>query len=294
MDNAYFRQKETIVEPHADFITVKPANDLVSQYIGYYYFHKSGDDDFSQRFFFYPNYKHAITVYRGSDVALTNEGSTVTPASHRDVRSLYSINTDRNFKVSLNGRFEKMGIVFNPLGLNHFIAAPLSDVYERETWDFDYFGDDFTTLSHKVFDEPDPARKAALLDAFFSEKYCGFNEPVVKKAMQELLVTNGSARVEELSEELQVNRKTLFRLFRKHLCCSVVEYKKLVMFRNALNYAQQAGVDASLTDVALYSLYYDQAHYIKHFKQITRQSPKALLSKLTSLGNQQTYWHFEE
>jgi transcriptional regulator GlxA family with amidase domain len=112
--------------------------------------------------------------------------------------------------------------------------------------------------------------------------------------MQELLKSNGAVRVEELSDLLEVNRKTLLRLFRKHLCCSVEEYRKLVMFRNALNYAQQAGADASLTDVALYSLYYDQAHYIKHFRQITKQSPKALLSKLASFGGQQTYWYFEE
>ena len=76
---------------------------------------------------------------------------------------------------------------------------------------------------------------------------------------------------------------------------SVEEYKKLVMFRNALNYAQKAGEDTTLTDVALYSLYYDQAHYIKHFKAITKQSPKALLSKLTDLGShEEVYWNFED
>jgi len=117
---------------------------------------------------------------------------------------------------------------------------------------------------------------------------------VVKKAMTEILNSNGSVKVEELSDTLGVNRKTLLRLFKKHLCSSVEEYKKLVMFRNALNYSQQMGEDASLTDVALYSLYYDQAHYIKHFKSVTKQSPKTLLSKLTKLGNQEVYWNFED
>ena len=111
--------------------------------------------------------------------------------------------------------------------------------------------------------------------------------------MQLILNSNGSIRVEELSEELGANRKTLLRLFKKHLCCSVEEYKKLVMFRNALNYAQKAGENTTLTDVALYSLYYDQAHYIKHFKSVTGQSPKALLSKLTDLGShEEVYWNF--
>ncbi|MGQ3087019.1 MAG: hypothetical protein ACT6RA_07690, partial [Flavobacterium sp.] len=59
-------------------------------------------------------------------------------------------------------------------------------------------------------------------------------------------------------------------------------------------YAQQAGDDATLTDVALYNYYYDQAHYIKHFRSVTMQSPKTLLSKITQLGSQPVYWNFEE
>jgi AraC-like DNA-binding protein len=282
------------VDSNGIFVTAKPKNEVVAKYIDYYYFHVSEDAGFTKKFFFYPNYKHALTIYQGSEVGLTTDGSLVNPSSGSKILAFYSINTDKNFKVELNGIFHKIGIVFNPLGINHFLNAPLADVFNRVAHDFDYFGDAFTSLCHKVFATAQTTDKVQLLDAFFTDKYCGFDEPVVKKAVQEILNSNGSVKVEELSEMLTVNRKTLLRLFKKHLYCSVEEYKKLVMFRNALNYSQQAGEDASLTDVALYSLYYDQAHYIKHFKSITRQSPKALLSKLTKLGNQEVYWHFED
>ena len=66
------------------------------------------------------------------------------------------------------------------------------------------------------------------------------------------------------------------------------------MFRNALNFSQQKDGLLSLTDVALYNLYYDQAHFIKQFKSITKLSPKTLLSKITKLGNQEVYWNFDE
>lgn len=254
----------------------------------------SSDPDFHSKFFFYPNYKHALTVYEGSDVSFTEDSSFVVPAAEKSVVALYSVNTEKNFKVELNGVFNKIGVVFNPLGINHFLKHPLSEIWDRDLFKFDYFGSDFTALSKSVFEEQDIDKKTVLLDTFFSEKYCGFDDVVVKKAMTEILNSNGSVRVEELSDELGVNRKTLLRLFKKHLCSSVEEYKKLVMFRNALNYSQQMGEEASLTDVALYSLYYDQAHYIKHFKSITKQSPKTLLSKLTKLGSHEVYWHFED
>lgn len=283
-----------MLDSKGNFITIKPKNDVVGRYIDYYYFHVSDDENFSKKFFFYPNYKHAITIYKGSDVSLTGDGSLVVPSIGNSISSFYSINTEKNFKVELHGIFNKIGVVFNPLGLNNFLKEPLGDFFDRSINILNCFGNDYMETLEQVYDEPDAEQKGKLLDSFFSNNFIGFNEPVVKRGVQEILNSNGSIKVEELSDLLSVNRKTLLRLFKKHLCCSIEEYKKMVMFRNALNYSQQAGEDTTLTDVALYSLYYDQAHFIKHFKSVTTQSPKTLLSKLTKLGSQETYWHFED
>ncbi len=243
---------------------------------------------------FYPNYKHALTIYKNSDVTLGHHESIIRTSKSEKYTQLYAVNTRDSFRVDLKGKFNKIGIVFNPLGINHFLKVPLCDIFTPPFSEFD-LGDIFTLTIQKVYDEADPEKKAGLLDDYFALNYVSFEEPVIKKALAEILNSNGAVRVEELSENLGVNRKTLLRLFKKHLCASVEEYKKLVMFRNALNYSQQAGDAATLTDVALYSLYYDQAHFIKHFKAVTRHSPKELLSKLTQLGSQEAvYWHFGE
>lgn len=81
------------------FITVKPNDALVAKHIDCYYFHMSNDPDFHSKFFFYPNYKHALTVYEGSNVSFTEESSFVVPAAEKSVVALYSVNTEKNFKV---------------------------------------------------------------------------------------------------------------------------------------------------------------------------------------------------
>ncbi|KGO94215.1 helix-turn-helix domain-containing protein [Flavobacterium subsaxonicum] len=277
-----------------NFITIKPQDELVAKYIECYYFHTSDDPGFNSRFTFYPNYKHGLTIYKDSDVRFSDTSSIVTPAEAEKYIALYSVNTNQSFDVSLTGRFNKIGVVFNPVGINHFMSKPVSDVFTPAFAEFTYFEPGLQTAANAAFAETNITLKGSYLDAFFKSAYCGFDEPVIKKAVQEILNSNGSVRVEELSDHTGVNRKTLLRLFKKHLCTSVEEYKKLVMFRNALNYSQHAGEDATLTDVALYSLYYDQAHYIKHFKAFTKQSPKELLSKLTQLDNRDIYWRFED
>lgn len=277
-----------------NFISVQPQDELVKKHIAYYYFHSSDDEQFHRRFFFYPNYLHALTIYKDSDVLCTNKESSVKPSAENCYSVNYSVNSHTAYKVDLNGRFNKIGIVFNPMGINHFIDRPLADVFKTLYGTFDYFGSRLNTALDDAYTTENVDEKTVRMDTFFRENYCGFNEPHIKSALQDLLNANGAVKAEELAGNLGIDRKTLLRLFKKHLLCSVEEYKKMVMFRNALNLSQQEGSTLSLTDVALYSLYYDQAHFIKHFKSITQQSPKVLLSKITQLGNQEVYWNFEE
>ena len=275
------------------FITQKPASNKISKYISYYYFHKSEDPNYQKNFIFYPNYKHAITVYKNSEVILSNDQSTIKPSKNRGIQPLYSINKDKSIKVSINGTFDKIGVVFNPLGINHFIETSLHEIIRSNFGFFSYFGDELNLILSQIYSENEIEKKVMLLDHFFEKKFNPFDEPILKKAVGEIILSNGGIKVSELSEKLNVNRKALLRLFNKHTFMSVEEYRKMVMFRQAFNYFHQNKEKTNLTDIALFSMYYDQAHFIKHFKSITKETPNTLLSKVSHLGFEDTYWYFE-
>lgn len=276
------------------FITAKPVSEKINRYISYYYFHTSEDENYQKSFVFYPNYKHALTVYKDSEIVLTENTSIIKPLNQINIRPLYSINKDKNIRVSMQGRFDKIGVVFNPLGINHFIEKPLQEVFSGNFDFFSHFGNDFIEVLSKVFSEDEITEKIRLLDQFFENRLNDFDQPVLKKAVKEILLSNGSVKVGELSEQLDINRKSLLRLFVRHTNMSVEEYRKMVMFRNALNYFHQSTEKTNLTDVALFSMYYDQAHFIKHFKSVTQETPTTLLSKISHLGEEDTYWYFEK
>lgn len=276
------------------FITTKPTSDKISRYISYYYFHKSEDEDYQKNFIFYPNYKHALTVYKNSEVTLSDIESIIKPSTKNIIQPLYSVNKEKNIKVSIKGVFDKIGIVFNPLGINHFLEQPLQETLTSDIGVFSNFGDEFNTVLSQAYLENQIEKKVALLDDFFEKKRCSFEEPILKKAIGEIIISNGGIKVSELSEKLNVNRKTLLRIFYKHTLMSVEEYRKMVMFRQAFNYFQQNKATTNLTEVALFSMYYDQAHFIKHFKSITKETPNTLLSKVSHLGLEDTYWYFED
>src|SRR5690554_3168320 len=288
--------KITLTKPaknNESFTTAKPLSEKIRRYISYYYFHASDDENYNKSFVFYPNYKHALTVYKHSEVTLTEYESIVNPSEKTIIKPLYAINKSKNIKVSIKGVFDKIGIVFNPLGINFFIDKPLNEVLTSDFNYFIYFGEEFREVVTQVFDEKNLENKVALLDKFFEKQFVTFDEPILKKSIKTILSTNGAIKVSELSEEVNINRKTLLRLFKKHTNMSVEEYRKMVMFRQALNYFHQNKETTNLTDVALFSMYYDQAHFIKHFKSITKETPTTLLSKISHLGEEDTYWYFE-
>lgn len=280
--------------PEDNFITAKPTSEKISRHISYYYFHKSFDENYQKKILFYPNYKHALTVYKNSEVLLSDSKSIVKPSSLFNIQPLYCINKNKDIKVSIEGVFDKIGIVFNPLGINHFIKKSIQDVFPYEINVFPHFGEEFNLVLNQVFLENEIHKKVELLDAFFEKKIQPFDEPILKKAIGEIIVSNGGIKVSELSEKLKINRKSLLRLFNKHTSMSVEEYRKMVMFRQAFNYFQENKDTVNLTEVALFSMYYDQAHFIKHFKSITKETPNSLLTKIQHLGLEDTYWYFED
>lgn len=272
------------------FVTARPFGTMASKYIAYYYFHHANDPEYEEKYTYYPNYRHALTIYRNSAIVLTPESSIVTPSATAQLHIIYAINLEKSVTVQLRGKFDKIGVVFHPLGINHFINAPLQAILQDQISVFDAFGTEFEEQLQKVYQEETIVQKTALLDAFFERQFVAFEVPGLQKAVQEIIHTNGTIKVAALAESLGINRKTLLRQFQKHLCCTIEAYKKSVRFRNTLNYAQQNREHLNLTDVALYNLYYDQSHFNHEFRSITQITPATLLSKISTLGSEELYW----
>lgn len=273
------------------FISLPPKDKLVKKYISYYYFHKSSNDDFQQDFIYYPHYCNAITIYKDARVAWDDWRSFAT-SGPTPLTTLYSRNYDRCIQVSLRGHIDKIGIVFKPLGLNHFVSSPLSLLSTQVVTAFSHFGAAFESSLNRVYMLKSNDEKIGLLDRFFVNHYTSFSEIRLEKAIEQILKTNGAIECQQLAEDLSCSRKTLLRLFKKHLICTPSVFKSLVRFRNTLNYYQEQYKKPSLTQLAYEHQYYDQADFIRHFKAVTGETPKLLFSKIKNLGSQDTYWTF--
>ena len=118
------------------------------------------------------------------------------------------------------------------------------------TKEFNYFGKEFEEVLSNVFKTDNLDIKCNLLDNFFLSKLVNFKHSVLIDCLNMIIESNGTIKVETLVETTGINRKTLLRHFQKHFCCSIEEYKKMVKFRNTLNFTQSQLEFNSLTEIS--------------------------------------------
>ncbi|WP_040279458.1 helix-turn-helix domain-containing protein [Psychroserpens damuponensis] len=273
--------------PKETYTTLKPKSDVLSKYIAYYYFNTSKETNYTKSFVFYPHYRNSITVYQNSKISFNGNTSKVVPNAHQDFEIIYTgIHPNSRFGKII-APFDKIGIVFQPLGLNNFLSESLTEIVTEDPMrNFNYFGNDFVTVLNQVYNTSDFDEKVMVLDAFLLQNIKPFQDHRLIKAVD--LMFKGDLSVLEISEALHINRKTLLRLFKKHLNCSPKSFSNLVKFRKAINTYQE--YKPALTDLAYQNDYYDQSDFIKHFKKITGFNPKKFFGNLSHLGTEDTFW----
>jgi len=277
------------------FITRKPHNPFLKDYISYYYFHICTSEVIRKDFIYYPGFKNALTIYQNSKVEYGPRYSKVSPAFNQNTEYiyLYSGMISSYRKATILSPFNKIGVVFNVLGINHFLDVPLSKLSKHPVEkSFNYFDKDFKSILNNIYKKQDFGHKVRLLDRFFEEKYCGFNDEIVKSCVQKIMETEGKITVQSLAVQNDISRRTLLRLFKKHLSCPVKNFIDIVQFRKSLDCFLNDQKINSFSELAHRMDYYDQPQFIHHFKKLTGINPKGFFSEIAHLGNEDTYWTF--
>ena len=272
------------------FETRIPELHELQKFVSYYYFHSSDEDTNKLSFSYYPHFKNAVTLYQDSKVNLiTPTHSNVTPEPGSFICAYAQMFT-QFAKTKIHGKFQKIGIVFEPLGLNHFLDRPLSEIIHFElNCEFDYFEQKIAPFRQHLF-SASIDEKVRLLDDFLFSNLQQLEVDKLKSAITILFDDKNKNSIESVANELGISRKTLLRMFRKHLNYSVQNYASLIQFRKAVEVYQEAAEKPSFTGLALDLNYYDQSDFIRNFKRITKTNPTRFFKQLKKFGDNQTFW----
>lgn len=147
------------------------------------------------------------------------------------------------------------------------------------------FGNAGSTIEKEILNAESSEDRVQKVELFLKSRLTDreFIDRVVKSTVESILTANGQLSVEELSKQNNTNRRQLERKFLSTVGLSPKQLSKTIRLQATLTMMlnRQFG---SLTDVAYENDYYDQAHFIKDFKEFTGRTPKEFYSNQLKLS----------
>lgn len=183
------------------------------------------------------------------------------------------------FYIEPTGHVNTFAIRFYPYGFANFVTTPIKKLANKETSIELLFGEKpAKELEQEIIQATDTKERIEIIETFLLSK---LNEKttidnIVKATIDTLLSTKGSSPINAILKEDLSKRRQLERKFLKQIGISPKRLGKVIRLQAALKMLLNQKTK-NLTEIAYKSEYYDQAHFIKDFKEFTGTNPKEFL-----------------
>lgn len=168
---------------------------------------------------------------------------------------------------------------FYPYGFANFITTPLKDLENKETpIDRLFEAGPAKELEQKIISAATTQQRIELIETFLLNKLheAATIDHIVQTTIDALLSTKGSTAIKTILKEDLSKRRQLERKFFRQVGLSPKQLGKVIRLQTALKIMLGEKAE-TLTQIAYESEYYDQAHFIKDFKDFTGINPKEFL-----------------
>lgn len=169
---------------------------------------------------------------------------------------------------------------FQPNGFMPFATIPLKEMENKAVPLEKLFGQTGIELEQKILTGVTTEERIKTVEAFFLNRFMHADiiDQVVKSTVETIFTAKGQLNINDLSEQTNINRRQLERKFAAAIGLSPKQLSKTIRLQYVLHMLLR-GRCTSLTELAYEGEYYDQAHFIKDFKEFTGLTPGKFFGK---------------
>lgn len=206
-----------------------------------------------------------LSLHDGIDVDLTRTDSAI----------YISCSSTVAFRPYIGLRF--MTVQFNSYGMYYLKGIPVSELHDTLfALDSFFKASEIGEIASQLREPTSIEEKFGALESFLLQRIkIPDIDPRLPYAIAALKLRQ-HYRVDELSEALCLSSRGLLKLFKKYVGISPAHYKKIARFNQAASSILNRP-ELPLTQIALECGYYDQAHFIKDFREFGGISPSDFL-----------------
>ena len=169
---------------------------------------------------------------------------------------------------------------FKPNGLQPFIDFDVAQLTDTTLSVVEIWGAAGQQLEKQILEASDNETRVTILEDFLETK-----QQLPKKideaidyCVEAVTKSNGTIPIENLTADLHIGKRQLERKFQAAVGLSLKLFSRITRFNYALQLIEKKEFDG-FTKVAYDGGFYDQAHFIKDFKDLTGLNPKQYFSE---------------
>jgi len=178
-------------------------------------------------------------------------------------------------EIQGNGKTGMISVRFFPWGAYHFFKIPINDFIDDTIATEDLWPNQYLEVQDGIQSASNNYQRLNIIQEFLknrlTENYR--NCPDVDHVIQYIRQTKGSKSIDEICATTGFSKKQLERKFLASVGTTPKQFSRVTRFLNLCHHLE-GHRNRSLTELTYECGYYDQAHFIKEFKQFSGFTPK--------------------
>lgn len=181
----------------------------------------------------------------------------------------------RPLKIEPTGITGIFSVRFHPEGFLPFATIPIKEMENKAVSLKKLFDKDGKGIEQKVLNTNSISERISHIETFLLSRLADAKaiDRIIKSTVDTILTANGQLSVDDLSRQININRRQLERRFSSTIGLSPKQLSKTIRLQAALKMLLNKKF-TSFTALAYEGEYYDQAHFIKDFREFTGLTPK--------------------
>jgi len=169
---------------------------------------------------------------------------------------------------------------FQPAGLQAFVAMQAGELSGLTVEPDSIWGNDGDVLQDRILNASSHAQRVQITETFLLQRLRRntYSTEALGYCIQQLHQSGGLISMDSLAEKANIGRRHLERRFVSGVGMSPKLLSRIIRFQNMLRLIGENRLN-SLTALAYEGGYYDQAHFIRDFKEFTGLNPRAYFSE---------------
>ncbi len=164
-------------------------------------------------------------------------------------------------------------IYFTEIGFAHFASHPVNELFNLSLSLDDVFDKSrVSEVEEKLAFAATDKQRVKIVEQFLLSQLKDIRtDKLIIEAVKLIYERKGNIRIKELNDRLFISQSPFEKRFRKVVGTTPKKFASIVRFNTVLDNLNET---KSLTEICYENNFFDQAHFIKDFKQFTGDTPE--------------------